>query len=585
MFMELKDWSALRKLTSLIFTLTLLIMTENISEGDLMQWQNSSTGNFVESLKRINGSFEKYHEFGHVDIDTRRRILSIFSERFQESSVIRQQILHFLRILARDRQNLDHLLSSSLVQDVLNVALLAEQSFEFDWEAFIQAEMCLINILFNSNLARNEFNDIASNLLLNRIRILSETPRISFMQREIPITVEDVAISTESKILEFPVKNLNNEQIDLVTSYDLRIAFVASAQSKDLQLRWLKNGCEVFLKVLERSLCFPERLRRNLQWKNFVEHTNWALKVLFNIFCYSWDDSVQSNAKQCMVLCSRIITIKNIDPSLEQSAVDVIAVLPLSFELLTPKLQHIEQKDTNIIHDGRDMTFADAVLHALERRLEAESSERNELLGTFLTVLIRLSSQVKEARRYLRLLVIPPLHATDVERRPDDGAELRNRMIRLMMSISNTQDLAAEFIFILCKKSVNRFVKYCGFGHAAGLLANRGILNALNTSKHQSDSEASETEDYKAVETQVNPVTGYIEPAGENPFTGMTEEQKEYEVHRLMNDINKLMNQGLITPGRVGKDGQLEPVKHVLELVKDDDAEPDKSDSEDGVGS
>ncbi|VDM09437.1 unnamed protein product [Wuchereria bancrofti] len=116
-------------------------------------------------------------------------------------------------------------------------------------------------------------------------------------------------------------------------------------------------------------------------------------------------------------------------------------------------------------------------------------------------------------------------------------------------------------------------------------MANRGILNALNTSKHQSDSEASETEDYKAVETQVNPVTGCIEPAGENPFTGMTEEQKEYEVHRLMNDINKLMNQGLITPGRVGKDGQLEPVKHVLELVKDDDAEPDKSDSEDGVGS
>ncbi|EJW86081.1 hypothetical protein WUBG_03009, partial [Wuchereria bancrofti] len=61
-------------------------MTENISEGDLMQWQNSSADNFVESLKRINGNFENYHEFGHVDIDTRRRILSIFCERFQESS-------------------------------------------------------------------------------------------------------------------------------------------------------------------------------------------------------------------------------------------------------------------------------------------------------------------------------------------------------------------------------------------------------------------------------------------------------------------------------------------------------------------
>ncbi|CAG9533249.1 unnamed protein product [Cercopithifilaria johnstoni] len=564
-------------------------MTEDISKDDLIQWQNSSIDDFVKNLKRINDNFEDYHVFGHIDVDNRDWIQAIFCERFQESSAIRQQILRFLRILARDRQNLDRLLSCILVQNVLGVGLLAEQSFEFDWESFIQAEMCLVNILFNSNRARDEFNGIASNLLLNRIRLLIETPRSSSPQQntnETSITFQDTAVSTKSKIFEFPVKILSNEQIDLVTFYDLRIAFVASAQSKDLQLQWLKNGCEVFLKVLEKSLHSPERLKQNSHRSSFVEHTNWALKVLFNIFCYSWDDSAESNAKRCMSLCAKIVILENVDPSLEQSAVDVIAVLPLSYEWLTPKLQHTEIENyANVVHGGHDMTFADAVLHALERRLEEENNERNELLGTFLTVLIRLSSQVKEARRYLRLLVIPPLHATDVERRPDDGAELRNRMIRLMMSISNTQDLAAEFIFILCKKSVNRFVKYCGFGHAAGLLANRGILNALNIPKHQSDSEASETEDYKAVETQVNPVTGCIEPVGESPFTGMTEEQKEYEMHRLMNDINKLMNQGLITPGQIGKDGQLAPVKHVLELVKDCDAEPDKSDSEGDVGS
>lgn len=550
-----------------------------------MQWQNSSIDDFVENLKRINDKFEKSYVFGHIDIVSRNQIQAIFHDRFQESSEIRQQILRFLRILARDRQDLDQLLSPSLVQNILTVGLFAEQSFEFDWESFIQAEMCLINILFNSNLARNEFNEVASNLLLNRIRLLNEVPRSCSRQRNtdnISVTFQDITISAKQKIPEFPVKILNNEQIDLVAFYDLRIAFVASAQSKDLQLQWLKNGCEVFLKVLEQSLHFPDRLKQGSD-RSIVEHTNWALKILFNIFCYSWDDSAESNAKQCMLLCSKIVTLENIDPSLDQSAIDVIAVLPLSYEWLAPKLQNTEKEsDVNVLHGGRDMTFADAVLHALERRLEEENNERNELLGTFLTVLIRLSSQVKEARRYLRLLVIPPLHATDVERRPDDGAELRNRMIRLMMSISNTQDLAAEFIFILCKKSVNRFVKYCGFGHAAGLLANRGILNALNIPKNQSDSEASETEDYKAIETQVNPVTGCIEPMGENPFTEMTEEQKEYEVHRLMNDINKLMNQGLITPGQIGKDGQLAPVKHVLELVKDYDAELDKSDSEDG---
>ncbi|VDK87095.1 unnamed protein product [Litomosoides sigmodontis] len=561
------------------------MMTENISEDDLMQWQNSLNDDFVKSLKRINDNFEEYHAFDRVDIDKRVRMQTIFCERFRESSAIRQQILRFLRILARDRQNLDRLLSSSLVRDVLDVGLLGERSYEFDWESFIQAEMCLINILFNSNLARDEFNETAANLLLNRIRLLNETPRTSSLQQDIDNvqgSSQNITFSVKSEAPEFPLKILDNEQIALVAFYDLRIAFIASAQSKDLQLQWLKNGCEVFLKVLEESLHFPERLKQNSHQRDFVEHTNWALKVLFNIFCYSWDDSAEGNAKQCMLLCGKIVVLENIDPSLEQSAIDVIAVLPLSYEWLTPRLQHVEGegKGGNVVHDGRDMTFAAVVLHALERRLEEENSEKNELLSTFLTVLIRLSSQVKEARRYLRLLVIPPLHAVDVERRPDDGAELRNRMIRLMMSISNTQDLAAEFIFILCKKSVNRFVKYCGFGHAAGLLANRGILNALNTSKNQSDSEASETEDYKAVEAQVNPVTGCIEPMGENPFTGMTEEQKEYEVHRLMNDINKLMSQGLITPGQIGKDGQLAPVKHVLELVKDCDAQDDKSDSE-----
>uniref|UniRef100_A0A915PQA7 Synembryn n=1 Tax=Setaria digitata TaxID=48799 RepID=A0A915PQA7_9BILA len=562
-------------------------MDENISDGDLMQWQNSSTDDFAKSLKRVNDNFEEYHTFGQVDIDCRHRIQSIFFKRFQESPAIRQQILRFLRILARDKQNLDQLLSSGLVQNVLDVSFLGEQSFEFDWESFIQAEMCLINLFFNSNLARNGFNETSSHLLLNRIRLLSSISRNSSQQDEhdLSVTLHGNSISKKSKMPEFPTKILNSEQINLTAFYDLRIAFVASAQSRNLQLQWLKNGCEVFLKVLEQSLHFSERLKQGAQCRSFAERTNWALKVLFSIFCYSWDDSAESKAKQCMVLCSKIVTLVNISHFLEQSAVDVIAVLPLSFELLVPKLEHTERKEASFVHDGRDMTFANAVLRALERRLETENNEENELLGTFLTVLIRLCSQVKEARRYLRLLVIPPLHATDVERRPDEGAKLRNRLIRLMMSISNTQDLAAEFIFILCKKSVDRFVKYCGFGHAAGLLANRGILNALNASNQQSDSEGSETEDYKAVETQVNPVTGCIEPMRENPFTGMSEEQKEYEVHRLMNDISKLMNQGLITPGQIGKDGQLQPVKHVLELVKDSHAEPDKNDSDDGVDS
>lgn len=82
-----------------------------------------------------------------------------------------------------------------------------------------------------------------------------------------------------------------------------------------------------------------------------------------------------------------------------------------------------------------------------------------------------------------------------------------------MRSDANCRELAAEFLFILCKRSgieviiecfklilVPRLIKYTGFGHAAGILANSGLLGAINEKKRDSDSEASDTEDYKEVE-------------------------------------------------------------------------------------
>lgn len=78
-------------------------------------------------------------------------------------------------------------------------------------------------------------------------------------------------------------------------------------------------------------------------------------------------------------------------------------------------------------------------------------------------------------------------------------------------------------------------IKYCGFGHSAGLFANYGCLGSaiVNTGRRESDSEDSETEDYKSVENKllfvqyfvnssiyvfvriffcrINPVTGKIE--------------------------------------------------------------------------
>ncbi|VDM85213.1 unnamed protein product, partial [Strongylus vulgaris] len=156
-------------------------------------------------------------------------------------------------------------------------------------------------------------------------------------------------------------------------------------------------------------------------------------------------------------------------------------------------------------YDLYDMSFAQALLDGLERKLDdsfdlQNNNQDSDLLSTYFGSALKLCSASKEARRYCRLKILPPLVAADVARRPDEGETLRNKIIRVMMSPVFSKDLASEFMFVLCKRSVNRLIKYTGLGHSAGLLANSGLLGQINAPKSASDSEDSETEDYRAVE-------------------------------------------------------------------------------------
>lgn len=72
----------------------------------------------------------------------------------------------------------------------------------------------------------------------------------------------------------------------------------------------------------------------------------------------------------------------------------------------------------------------------------------------------------------------------------------------MKQSVSNAKRVVAELLFVLCKRSVSRMIKYCGFGHSAGLLSDYGFLGRLSEQRRASDSEDSETEDYKQVEQE-----------------------------------------------------------------------------------
>lgn len=71
-------------------------------------------------------------------------------------------------------------------------------------------------------------------------------------------------------------------------------------------------------------------------------------------------------------------------------------------------------------------------------------------------------------------------------------------------------------------------IKYTGYGNAAGLLAQRGLLaggSDKGETEFTSESSDSETEEYADHKHGINPVIGCYEAPHESPMDSMTEEQ------------------------------------------------------------
>ena len=115
-------------------------------------------------------------------------------------------------------------------------------------------------------------------------------------------------------------------------------------------------------------------------------------------------------------------------------------------------------------------------------------------------------------------------------------------------------------------------VKYTGYGNAAGMFANKGLLGrnpSENATSYSSESEDSDTEEYAKYKENINPVTGCYEPPKPNPLEGMSEEQKEYEAMKLVSLVDQLTKEGLVQPCRIDEDGKPRPIEHILELQEE----------------
>ncbi|TNN40089.1 Synembryn-B [Liparis tanakae] len=227
------------------------------------------------------------------------------------------------------------------------------------------------------------------------------------------------------------------------------------------------------------------------------------------------------------------------------------------------------------IYGGKNMDAVQMLIDFMEKRMDKQGSNYKEGLTPVLSLLTEGSRHHREIRRYIKAQVLPPLK--EVKIRPEIGTATRNKLVRLMTHVDmGVKQTAAEFLFVLCKESVDNLLKYTGYGNAAGLLVARGLLAGGRGETQYSEDEDSDTEEYKSAKPFINPITGHVEEPMPNPIEEMTEEQKEYEAQKLVNMFDKLSRQNVIRPMGVRPDGTLAPLEETL----CDPAEDSGSDSD-----
>ncbi|KAI3371789.1 hypothetical protein L3Q82_024344 [Scortum barcoo] len=401
-----------------------------------------------------------------------------------------------------------------------------------------------------------------------------------------------------------------------VRFFDLRLTFLLTALRVDIraQLAQELHGISLLGNQLDATLalCWPDTLEAARAGFESVppeelpplsrQQTERAMEILKILFNITFDttrrkvDEEEAAGYRHLGAILRHCLLSHADgeertDEFHSHTVNLLGNLPLPCldVLLMPKVQQ-----GSIEYMGVNMDAVNMLLEFMEKRLDRGHKLKETLLPS-LNLLTESARIHRETRKFLRSMVsiglrpiesvLPPLR--DVKNRPEVGSALRNKLVRLMTHIdTDVKDCAAEFLFVLCKESVSRFIKYTGYGNAAGLLAARGLLRGGRDSGIYSEDEDSETEEYREAKDHINPITGVVEEEQPNPMEGMTEEQKEYEAMKLVNMFDKLSRTNMIQPMQLSMDGKIREMtpQDMRKLAHNpllQPEEPANSDSED----
>ncbi|KAM6937838.1 chaperone Ric-8B isoform 1-T1 [Xenentodon cancila] len=369
--------------------------------------------------------------------------------------------------------------------------------------------------------------------------------------------------------------------------FTLRLLFLLSALRPDVRgvLRCELHAVKLLTEVLEHTLdvrwvgpyeaAHPGPQALPMPAEN-NERAMEALKALFNLTlseARGEDDNHQFRVIAAILrhlLMQKTETEEKTEEA-HSHAVNLLNNLPVSCldVLIDVPVRGGQEK-----YGGKNLEAVQVLLDFMEKRIDKQGSNYKEGLTPVLSLLTEGSRCHREIRRYIKAQVLPPLK--DVKNRPEVGSTVRNKLVRLMTHVDmGVKQTAAEFLFVLCKESVDNLLKYTGYGNAAGLLVARGLLAGGRGETQYSEDEDSDTEEYKSAKPFINPITGHVEEPMPNPLEEMTEEQKEYEAEKLANMFDKLSRQNVIRPMGVRPDGTLAPLEETLCDPPEENSESD----------
>ncbi|XP_036136915.1 synembryn-A [Molossus molossus] len=512
----------------------------------------------MEALRAYNRENSQSFTFDAAQQEDRQRLAELLVSALEQGLSPSRRVtwLQSIRILSRDHSCLDAFISRQSLQALACYAgISATESLvpkPLDMDVVLESLKCLCNLVFSSPEAQ---------VLAAEARLVV---RLS----------ERVGLHRENS---FPHD---------VQLFDLRLLFLLTALRRDVRRQLFQElqGVHLLTNALELTLgVSPGQSPPELLPPQETERAMEILKVLFNITF----DSVRREVEEedaalyrrlgtLLRHCVMVAAAGNRTEEFHGHTVNLLGNLPLK---CLDVLLSLELHEGCLEFLGVNMDVISILLRFLEKRLH-QTHRLKESVAPALSVLTECARMHRPARKFLKSQVLPPLR--DVKTRPEVGELLRNKLVRLMTHLdTDVKRVAAEFLFVLCSESVPRFIKYTGYGNAAGLLAARGLLAGGRPEGQYSEDEDTDTDEYKEAKASINPVTGRVEEKPPNPMEGMTEEQKEHEAMKLVNMFDKLSRHRVIQPMGVSPRGQLTSLQDAVcesmegQLSSDPDSDPD----------